>query len=164
MSAPALVLIAAVASNGVIGRDNALPWRLKADLAHFKRTTLGCPVVMGRKTWESLGRPLPGRTNVVVSRNPAFRAEGAQVAASLDAAVARCGDAATIFVIGGAQLYAEAIERAQRLIVTEVHARVDGDARFPPIDPAQFEETARSHRQADADNDHPVDFVEYRRR
>ena len=96
MSAPALVLIAAVASNGVIGRDNALPWRLKADLAHFKRTTLGYPVVMGRKTWESLGRPLPGRTNVVVSRNPAFRAEGAQVATSLDAAIASSSPSAPI--------------------------------------------------------------------
>ena len=157
-------MIAAMDRQRVIGNGAAIPWRLKTDHARFKALTLGKPVVMGRKTWESLGRPLPGRTNVVVSRNPAFRAEGAQVAASLDAAVARCGDAATIFVIGGAQLYAEAIERAQRLIVTEVHARVDGDARFPPIDPAQFEETARSHRQADADNDHPVDFVEYRRR
>ena len=164
MSAPELVLIAAVARNGVIGRDNALPWRLKADLAHFKRTTLGCPVVMGRKTWASLGRPLPGRANVVVSRNSAFHAEGAQVAGSLDAAIARCGDVATIFVIGGAQLYAEAISRAQRLVITEVHAQVDGDARFPPIDPALFEEVSRSHRPADADNDHPLDFVDYRRR
>jgi dihydrofolate reductase len=161
MSAPELVLIAAVARNGVIGRENTLPWRLKADLAHFKRTTLGAPVLMGRKTWESLGRPLPGRHNIVISRNADYRAEGATVVPSLAAAISAAGDVPQVFLIGGAQLYAEGIGQADRLILTEVQAQIEGDAWFPPVDPAHFREIGRSHLPADADNDHPMDFVEY---
>jgi dihydrofolate reductase len=158
-----IVLIAAVAANGVIGRNNALPWRLKGDMQFFRRTTTGHTVVMGRKTWESLSRPLPGRRNVVVSRNPDFRAEGAELASSLEAALALAGEG-PIFVIGGAMLYRQALPYAGRLLLTEVAAEVEGDARFPDFDHTAFIETARVSHLADADNDHPYSFVEYRRR
>lgn len=163
MSTPELVLIAAVARNRVIGRENALPWRLKADLAHFKQTTMGRPILMGRKTWESLGRPLPGRLNIVITRNADYQADGATVVHSLDAALEVAGDAAQVFMIGGEQLYAQSIDRADRLMLTQVHADVEGDAWFPPVDPARFREVSRTHHPADADNDHPVDFVDYLR-
>lgn len=163
MTRPEITVIAAVARNGVIGRDNGLPWRLKADLAHFKRTTIGHPVVMGRKTWASLGRPLAGRRNIVVSRNRNLRAEGAQVVDSLDAAISACEDDETIFVIGGAQLYAQVLPIADRLLITEIQSAVEGDARFPDFDRSNFHETQRTHHMADAENDHAVDFVEYRR-
>jgi len=163
MSAPELILIAAVARNGVIGRQNTLPWRLKADLAHFKRTTLGCPVLMGRKTWESLGRALPGRLNIVISSNAGYIAEGATVVPSLEAALKATGEANKVFLIGGAQLYAQNIAAADRLILTEVQANIEGDAWFPDVDPTRFTEVSRSHLPADADNDYAMDFVEYRR-
>lgn len=158
-----IVLVAAVARNGVIGRDNALPWRLKADMRFFRQTTTGHTVVMGRKTWDSLGRPLPNRRNVVLTRDPAFRAEGAELAASLEDALATPGDG-PIFVIGGAELYRQTLPYADRLLITEVEAEVEGDARFPDFDRSAFVETARSSHPADADNDHPYSFVEYRRR
>ena len=163
MKRPELVLIAAVARNRVIGWKNTLPWRLKGDLQHFKRTTLGCPVVMGRKTWESLGRPLPGRLNIVISRNPDYAADGATVVGGMAGAMAAAGDAQRVFLIGGAQLYEQAIDSADRLILTEVQADVQGDAWFPPVDTALFREISREHALADADNDFPVDFVEYER-
>lgn len=157
-----IILIAAVAENGVIGRDNALPWRLKADLAHFKAATSGHPVLMGRKTWESLGRPLPGRRNLVVTRDSAYSASGAEVFASPEAALAAAGDA-RVFVIGGAEIYRQLLARADALMLTEVHARVDGDARFPDFDRSQFVETSRIPHAADADNEFAFAFVEYRR-
>ncbi len=163
MSVPELVLIAAVARNGAIGKDNALPWRLKADLAHFKAATLGHPIVMGRKTWDSLGRPLPGRTNIVISRDPDYTAPGAQVVDSLAAAIAACADQEQVFVIGGAQIYAMAWPLADRLMLTEVDASIDGDAFFPAFDRSAFKETSRRHQNQDADNDHAADFVDYRR-
>ncbi|HPR07562.1 MAG TPA: dihydrofolate reductase [Denitromonas sp.] len=163
MNSPEIVLIAAVASNGAIGKDNALPWRLKADLAHFKAATLGHPIVMGRKTWESLGRPLPGRTNIVISRDRNYAAPGALVVNSLAAAVAACADHEQLFVIGGAQIYALALPLADRLLLTEVDASIEGDAFFPTVDRAAFEETERRHQPRDADNDHAADFVDYRR-
>ncbi|HEY5790823.1 MAG TPA: dihydrofolate reductase, partial [Gammaproteobacteria bacterium] len=126
-----LALIAALDRNRLIGRDNALPWHLPADLQHFKRLTLGKPVLMGRRTWESLGRPLPGRHNIVLSRDPAFRAEGATVVGSLDAALEAAGDAAEAMVIGGAAFYATMLPRARRLYLTEVDGEFDGDAWFP---------------------------------
>ena len=159
-----IVLIAAVARNGTIGRDNELPWRLKADLQHFRALTLGHPILMGRKTWESLGRPLPGRRNLVVSRAPGFRAEGAECFADPAAAIAAAGKAPTLFVIGGAQLYAQLLPHADRLELTEVHADVDGDAHFPAFDPAQFIEERREAHHADADHAFAFDFVRYRRR
>jgi dihydrofolate reductase len=120
--------------NGVIGRDNAIPWRLPGELALFKRITMGHPIVMGRKTWESIGRPLPGRTNIVVTRNRAYQASGATVVGSLDAALAASADATEVFVIGGAQLYAEALPRAGRVYLTTVDAEVQGDTTMPGID------------------------------
>ncbi|NMG01079.1 dihydrofolate reductase [Aromatoleum toluolicum] len=160
---PDVVLIAAVARNGVIGRDNALPWRLKADLAHFKATTVGHPVLMGRKTWESLGRPLPGRRNLVVTRDESYAASGAEVFASLDAALAAAGDG-KVFVIGGAEIYRQLLDRADALVLTEVGAEVDGDAFFPAFDRSLFTESRRETHAADTNNEFPFDFVEYRRK
>ncbi|CAB3843556.1 MAG: dihydrofolate reductase [Achromobacter sp.] len=156
-----LTLIVAYSTNRAIGRDNALPWKLPGDLAHFKRSTLGHPIIMGRKTWESLGRPLPGRANIVISRNPAFEAAGATVVATLEAAVAACGDSAEAFVIGGAQIYAQALPLASRVLATEVHAEVEGDAFFPLLPGFQWRETARAAQPAE--NGYRYDFVTYER-
>jgi dihydrofolate reductase len=145
-----LSLIAAVARNGVIGHGGRLPWHLPADLAHFKRTTLGRPVIMGRKTWESLRAALPGRRNLILTRTPGYRAPGAEVFASLDAALAACGPAADPVVIGGAALYAEALPRAQRIFLTRVHADVPGDAFFPAFREQDFAEVERIEHPADA--------------
>lgn len=158
-----IILIAARARNGVIGRDNGLPWRLKADLARFKRMTMGHPIVMGRKTWESLGRPLPGRRNLVVTRDPGYIAEGAEVFASPQAAVAAANTDA-VYVIGGAEIYRQLLDHADRLVLTEVDADVEGDAHFANFDPAQFVEVSREAHLADADNEYDYAFVEYRRR
>ena len=160
-----LALIAAVARNGAIGRDNGLLFVEPADQRHFRDTTMGCPVIMGRKTWESLPprfRPLPGRRNLVLSRDAAFRAEGAEVVASLDQALARVQDAQRAFVIGGAQLYALALPHADELMLTEVDAELPGDVFFPPWDRTQFIETSR--RQAVTAAGVPYAFVNYRRR
>lgn len=138
-----LALIVAVADNGVIGRDNALPWHLPAELQYFKAMTLGKPIVMGRKTWDSLGRPLPGRLNLVISRQPAERA-GAESFTDLDSALARAGEwarergAAELMVIGGAQLFAAGLPRASRLYLTRVALRPEGDVFFPDWDPADW--------------------------
>jgi dihydrofolate reductase len=160
-----LALIAAVARNGAIGRGNELLFREPADQRHFRDTTLGCPVIMGRKTWDSLParfRPLPGRRNLVLSRDSAFKAEGAEVVGSLDEALARTADARRVFVIGGAQLYALALPRADELVLTEVDADLDGDVFFPVWDRAQFVETSRrSAVSAEGLRHH---FVHYRRR
>lgn len=140
-----LKLIFARASNGVIGHNNALPWHLPEDLAHFKRTTLGCPVIMGRKTWDSLPakfRPLPGRLNVVVTRQPDWQATGALVAHSVDQACQLCPPDSTAWVIGGAQLYALAEPLATEAVVTEIDQAFDGDALAPALGPQWFE-TAR---------------------
>lgn len=166
MNAPPaeVIVIAAVARNGVIGRDNALPWRLKADLQHFRAVTLGHPLLMGRKTWESLGRPLPGRRNMVISRSSEFCAAGAEVFPSTEAALAAVGGNEKVFVIGGAEVYRQIMPIADRLMLTEVWADVEGDAHFPPVDNTQFIEERREPHEADADNEHDFDFVEYRRR
>ena len=156
-----LTLIVAYSTNRAIGRDNALPWKLPGDLAHFKRSTLGHPIIMGRKTWDSLGRPLPGRSNIVISRNPDLRAEGAIVVATLQAAIEACGDAAQAYVIGGAQIYAQALPLAQRVLATEVHAQVEGDAFFPLLPAFQWKETARAPQPAE--NGYAYDFVTYER-
>ena len=158
---PRLTLIAAVAKNGVIGNDNALPWRLPADLKRFKELTLGHPIIMGRKTWASLGRPLPGRSNIVISRDPAFEAPGAIVVASLAAALAACAGAQEAFVIGGAEIYALALPAAQCLQVTEIGRDFPGDTHFPDFDPAAWRETARESQLA-ADG-LPYAFVTYQR-
>ncbi len=147
---PRLSLIAAVAANGVIGSDNALPWRLPEDLKRFKALTLGHPVIMGRKTYESIGRPLPGRRNIIVTRNAAYAAEGCETASSLGNALAACnGTAEEVFVIGGAQIYAEALPLAQRLYLTEIGRDFPGDARFPEFDRGAWRETAREWHRAE---------------
>ncbi|WP_332741120.1 dihydrofolate reductase [Hydrogenophaga sp.] len=142
---PRLHLIFARAANGVIGRDNALPWHLPEDMAHFKRTTLGCPVIMGRKTWDSLPpkfRPLPGRLNIVVTRDPQWQAAGAARASSLEAAMALCPPGADAWVIGGAQIYAAALHLADTAVVTEIAQDFEGDAFAPTFGP-DWRETAR---------------------
>ena len=151
VQSPRLNLIYARAANGVIGKDNALPWQLPEDMAHFKRTTAGSPVVMGRKTWDSLPprfRPLPGRRNIVVTRQADWVAEGAERAGNLQEAVSLCMDAAETWVIGGAQIYAEAAPLAQRAVVTEIEREFDGDA-WAPVLGRKWRETSReSHTGA----------------
>ncbi|MGE8686339.1 MAG: dihydrofolate reductase [Achromobacter sp.] len=156
-----LTLIVAYSTNRAIGRDNALPWKLPGDLAHFKRSTLGRPIIMGRKTWDSLGRPLPGRSNIVISRNPGFAAEGATVVPTLQAAIDACGGVDEAFVIGGAQIYAQALPLARRVLATEVRADVEGDAFFPLLPSFQWKETAREPQPAE--NGYDYDFVTYER-
>ncbi len=144
-----LALIAIVARNGAIGRGNALLWHLREDLQHFKRTTLGSPVVMGRRTWDSIGRPLPGRRNIVVTRNPGWAAPGTEAAPSLDAALAMLADAPKVFVIGGGELYAQALPRADELVITEVDADVaDADTFFPDWPREAFESEVGAWQQA----------------
>ena len=158
---PALSLIAVVARHGGIGRDNALLWHLSEDLRHFKRTTLGCPIIMGRNTWDSIGRPLPGRRNIVVTRNAAWTAPGAEAALDLAHALALVQDAAKVFVIGGAQLYAAALPHADELVLTEVDAEPPADTFFPAWDRAAFtERTRENHTDAHGLN---YSFVTYHR-
>lgn len=152
-------LIVAMDRNRLIGRGNALPWRLPADLRHFKAVTMGKPILMGRKTYESIGRPLPGRHNIVISRNSAFNAPGCTLAASLDAALTAAGEAAEVMVIGGAQLYAEALPRAQRIYLTRIDAGFDGDAWFPALDADVWRECQRTEHAPDGDNPHPYTFL-----
>jgi dihydrofolate reductase len=158
-----------VGENGVIGRDNALPWRLKSDLQHFRRLTMGKPVVMGRKTFLSIGKALPGRTSIVVTRDRNFCVAGALVTYSLaDALVLARADAhrrgaEAIMILGGADLFAQTIGAADRLEITIVHARPDGDTRFPPIDTAQWHEVSRSEHAAGADDSAAYALATYRR-
>jgi dihydrofolate reductase len=165
-----IVLIAAVADNGVIGAGGTIPWRLKSDLQRFKTMTMNKPVVMGRKTFLSLRRPLPGRTNIVMTRNADFRAPGAVVTTWLSAArEIATGDALRRFVteiavIGGAEIYAQWMGLADRLEVTEVHAEPDGDTLFGPIDGAIWQEVARVRNKAGADDSADFSFVTYARR
>jgi dihydrofolate reductase len=144
-----VAIIAAVARNGAIGRDNELLWRDGQDMAHFRQVTMGCPVVMGRRTWDSLPvrfRPLPGRRNVVVTRNAQWTADGAEAAPALPDALAMLADAPKVFVIGGAQLYALALPLADELMLTEIDAEFEGDAHFPAWDREAFAEVAREPR------------------
>ncbi|MCB9832932.1 MAG: dihydrofolate reductase [Planctomycetes bacterium] len=159
-----LTIVVAVDENGLIGRDGDLPWRLPADLAHFKRTTMGKPIVMGRKTWESIGRPLPGRTNVVISRDPAFRAEGALVLHDPAEVADRLADHEEVCIIGGAEIYRLFLPLCRRIELTRVHAEIEGDTWFPPLDPAQWHEIAREERAADEKNAHPMTFITLERR
>jgi dihydrofolate reductase len=165
-----IVVIAAIADNGVIGDDNRLIWRLRTDLRHFKALTLGRPVLMGRKTFESIGKPLPGRETVVLTRDPAFRPEGVHVAHSLEQALAlgreigAGSEADSVTVAGGAEIYRQALPLADRLELTLVHTQPKGDALFPDWDHAAFVETRReSHPHGPAD-EHPFTFATFRRR
>jgi dihydrofolate reductase len=158
-----LGLVYARSRNGVIGKDNRLPWRLPEDMAHFKALTMGCPVIMGRKTWDSLPpkfRPLPGRRNIVVTRQPQWQAEGAERAASLEDAVALCGSAGQGWVIGGAELYRQAEPLAQRAEVTEIEQDFEGDAFAPSLGPG-WRELAREHHVSASGM--PFSFVSLRK-
>lgn len=148
-TAPARVnLIVAWDRNRVIGKDGGLPWHLPEDLQHFRRLTMGHPIVMGRRTWDSIGRPLPGRRSIVVTRNPAWSAPGCEAAGSLPQALALCAGAPEVFVIGGAQLFGEALPLARRLYLTQVDAAFEGDVRFPPLDLSAW--TRREHERREA--------------
>ncbi len=165
-----LVLVAAVAENGIIGRAGALPWRLRTDLKRFRALTLGHPVVMGRRTYLSFGKPLKGRTNIVVTGDREFTAAGIVVAPSLESAMEVAeGDAlrrgaAAIVIGGGADIYAGTIDRAARLEITRVHIRPEGDTMFPKIDPARWRETARQEYAAGPDDEAPFTTLTYERR
>jgi dihydrofolate reductase len=163
-----MVVLAAIADNGVIGRDNALPFRQSSDLKRFKALTMGKPLVMGRKTYLSIGRPLPGRTNIVISRDPSFAAPGILVAGNLGVALAAArGDALRrgadeIVVIGGTDIFAQTMPLADRLEITHVHMRPEGDTHFPPIDAARWQEAARSEHPAGPKDDAAFAYVTYR--
>jgi len=165
-----LVLVAAVARNGVIGLDGGLPWRLSSDMKRFKALTWGKPLVMGRKTFESVGRALPGRETIVVTRDPAFAPSGVFVAHGVETALdlaherARAMGADEIIVAGGAEIYAQTIARASRLFITEVALDPRGEARFPPIDPEQWREVRRAKGERSPRDDAGFEFVEYERR
>ena len=156
---PRIYLLAAVAANGIIGANGQLPWRLPEDLQHFKRLTMGHPVIMGRRTWESLKKPLPGRENIVVTRNKGYEAPGSAVANSLEAALALCADEPIVFVIGGSQLFAESLPIAAGLVMTEIYRDYEGDTWFPEYDRSRWKESQREqHVTADGTK---FDFVLY---
>jgi dihydrofolate reductase len=164
---PRIVLVAAVARNGVIGDGERLLWHLPEDMAFFRRTTSGHPVVMGRRTWDSLpGRfkPLPGRTNIVLSRDPLWKAAGATAVNDLDQALAAAAESNSVFVIGGAQVYALALPRADELLLTEIDRDFEGSTRFPAWPREAFEEISRESHAAAAPNNFGIAWVRYRRR
>jgi dihydrofolate reductase len=152
-----IVLIAALADNGTIGDRGAIPWKISEDLKRFKRVTLGHPIIMGRKTYESLGRPLPGRTNIVLTRNPEFQAPGVLTFTDLNSALEHCRQtgASAAFVIGGAEIYRQALPLADSLMLTHVHRSVDGDTKFPDYDHSRWQESAREDTPE-------YSFVDYR--
>ena len=160
-----LALIWAMSRNRTIGRNNALPWHLPEDLKYFKRVTMGKPIIMGRKTWESIGRPLPGRTNIVITRDESFSAPGIKVVHSLNDAlsvaesVGVIDGADEVVVIGGAQIYALTLPTADRLYLTQVHAEVEGDAHFPMFDLTQWHELGREDYSASGPNPYDYSFV-----
>lgn len=163
-------VVVAVSKNGVIGRDNGMPWRLSTDLQRFKKLTFGKPVVMGRKTWESLGRPLPGRTNIVITRDAAYKADGAVVVPSIDAALkvgeqaARDADVNEICIIGGAQIYAQAMDKATHLHVTHIDAEIDGDAFFSIVDPKIWQIVSEENVPPGEKDNYATRYVVYTRR
>ena len=162
IAAPVLSVIAAMARNRVIGVRNTLPWHLPEDLKHFRALTMGHHIIMGRKTYESIGKPLPGRTTVIVTRDRRYRAAGCLTAGSIDAAVVSCGQDPEIFFVGGAEMYAQVLPRAQRLYLTEIQADYEGDAWFPDFDPDQWQELERDRRLSAEGLGY--DFVRYGRR
>lgn len=161
MGQPRVSLIAAVARNGVIGRDNGLAWHLSSDLKRFKALTMGKPMLMGRRTWDSIGRPLPGRRTLVLTRDTGFRAEGVETVHDWDSALAAAG--AELMVVGGAEIYALALPHADRLHLTEVEAEPAGDVRFPAFDRARFRETFREAHPAGPRDEHAFAFVDWER-
>jgi dihydrofolate reductase len=161
---PQITLVAAMAHDRIIGRDNGLPWHLPADLANFKRLTLDKPIIMGRRTWESLPGLLPRRRHLVVTSDPGYSAAGCELAPSPDAALRLVADAPEVMIVGGASLYAALLSRATHMALTFIDAQVPGDVRFPSWDPRQWQEQDRVHREADAANRYALDFVRLVRR
>ena len=160
-----LSMIVAHADNRIIGKDNDMPWHLPADLAYFKKTTLGKPVVMGRKTYESIGRPLPGRQNIVISRDASYQAEGIETATSVEQALALAGDVEEVMVIGGGAIYAHCLPAAQRLYITHIEAKIDGDTQFPAYElEQQWQKVASQKQFADEKNQYNLDFCIYERK
>jgi len=157
-------MVVAMDAKGVIGRDNGLPWHLPADLQHFKRTTMGKPILMGRKTHESIGRPLPGRTNIVITRDSGYQADGCVVVHSIDAALEAAGDQDEIMVIGGAEFYRQVLPRTDTIYLTRINESFDGDTRFPDLNAADWREVERSDHEADSKNPHDYSFIQLDRR
>jgi dihydrofolate reductase len=149
------------ANNRVIGKNNDMPWHLPADLAYFKKTTLGKPIIMGRKTYQSIGRPLPGRKNIVISRDNNFQAEGVEVVNSVDAALALVVDSAEVMVIGGGAIYQHCLAAAQRLYITHINADIDGDTHFPEYDLTVWQKVASDIRPSDEKNPYQLNFSVY---
>jgi dihydrofolate reductase len=156
-------LIAAMSENRVIGINNKLPWHLPADLRHFRRLTTGHPVIMGRRNYESIGKPLPNRTNIVVTRNPDYRAAGCLVTHSLDDAMNSAGNDSEIFIIGGAEIYRQAFDRANRIFITLIHARIEGDTYFPEFEGPPWREISRERHERDENNPYSFSFLIYER-
>jgi dihydrofolate reductase len=165
-----LMIVVAVADNGVIGRDNQLLWRLKSDLKRFRQLTWGKPMIMGRKTFDSIGKPLPGRETIVLTRDPGFAPDGVHVVRTWEEALAKGQELAghmgadAVAVAGGAEIYALALPHAERLFLTEVHASPEGDAFFPPYDRSAFREVRRSDHPSAADDEHPFTWIDLERR
>jgi len=156
-------IIVALADNRVIGSKNQLPWKLSSDLKHFKEVTMSKPIIMGRKTYESIGRPLPGRKNIVLTTIKHFAIPGCEVVNNFDDALTAAGDADEVFVIGGATIYNEALPHADKLFMTHIHAEVEGDTFFPDWDKTQWREVSREDHKADEKNEHPYTFAIYER-
>jgi dihydrofolate reductase len=156
---PLISLIAAVAKNGVIGIENRLPWRLPADLQHFKSLTMGKPIIMGRRTWESLPGVLPGRRHIVITHNRDYPAQGCDLVHSVDEALQLAGDVPEVMIVGGGGLYGQMLPRADRLYLTRVDVELAGDAYFPEIDWSQWQEVSRVSHPADSSNEHAYTFL-----
>ncbi|MFT5504549.1 MAG: dihydrofolate reductase [Gammaproteobacteria bacterium] len=161
MNKPELSIVCAMDKKNLIGSNNQLPWRMPADLKFFKETTMGKPIIMGRKTWQSIGRPLPGRKNIVISRNPDFFAEGATVMQNMESAMALIDDAPEAMLIGGATLYEQTLDQVDNLFITEIDHEFDGDTWFPEISTLIWKECWRKNHSADSVNPHPYSFVKY---
>jgi dihydrofolate reductase len=156
-------IIVAMASNGVIGRDNQLPWHLPADLKHFKQTTMGKPILMGRKTWESIGRPLPGRTNIVITRDSTYLAAGCEVVNSIEAAITAAGEQDEVMVIGGAELYRQVLPDTDTIYLTRIHEAFEGDTCFPEMHNTEWHQVERIDHEADEKNSHDYSFIRLER-
>lgn len=156
-----LSLIVAMDDNRLIGSNNDLPWQMPADLAYFKRTTMGKPIIMGRKTFASIGRPLPGRRNIVITRDPGFSAAGCEIANGIDAALSFCGDAEEVMLIGGASLYQQTIDQATRLYITRIHHSFEGDTWFPEFDSKRWKQETREDHDADDGNPYAYSFMKF---
>ena len=152
-------IIVAASTNNVIGRDGGLPWRLPEDLKRFKQITMGKPMIMGRATWDSIGRALPGRQSIVMTRQAAFAAEGCDVVATIDEALDAAGDVEEVMIIGGGNLYEQFLPRTERLYFTRVHARIDGDTHFPEIDESEWERVSEELFPACVDREHAFDML-----